>query len=78
MGGKAVCENAKKNKSGVGRGWGQDGCERRIEVIVKMPKTSRGSGVGEGGVRLGVRVVVNEKNRCYCENAKSWWGRLGG
>ena len=38
-------------------GWGgQGGCERRIEVIVKMQKSWRGS--GWGGV---VRVDVNEE-----------------
>ena len=31
-------------------GWGgQGGCERRIEVIVKMKKKSGGPGVGWGG-----------------------------
>ena len=40
---------------GVGRGGGQDGYERKIEVIVKMQKKSRGRG------RSGVRVDVNEE-----------------
>ena len=33
-----------------GSGWGcQVGCERRIEVIVKMQKKIRGGGSGPGG-----------------------------
>ena len=40
-------------------GWGQGGCEPRIELIVIMHKKSGGVGapVGEGGIR----VVVNQK-----------------
>ena len=54
---------------GGGRGRGQGGCERRIEVFVKIQKKKfgrgvRGGGVGGsvGGVGLGwgVRVYVNE------------------
>ena len=50
---------------GVGLG-GQSGCERRIEVFVKIPKKNflGGGGVGRGGgVRGGggVRVDVNEE-----------------
>ena len=33
---------------GLGRG-GQGGCERRIEVLGKINKKSRGSGGGSGG-----------------------------
>ena len=49
---------------GVGLG-GQSGCERRIEVFVKIQKKKiflggRGRGVG-GGSGLGVRVDVNEE-----------------
>ena len=46
----------------VGLG-GQSGCERRIEVFVKIPKKNFffwGGSVG-GGVRGGVRVDVNEE-----------------
>ena len=32
-------------------GWGQDGCERRIEVFVKIQKKNWGGG---GGVRVDV------------------------
>ena len=48
-----------KKKSEVVPGWGggQGGCERRIEVIVKMQKKSR-RGSEWGGV---VRVDVNEE-----------------
>ena len=48
-----------------GRGGGQSGCERRIEVFVKIPKKKiwgRGGGRLGGGVGGGVRVDVNEEN----------------
>ena len=47
---------------GVGLG-GQSGCERRNEVFVKIQKKKFGGGGrwGEGGVRGGVRVDVNEE-----------------
>ena len=38
-----------------GRGWGQGGCKRRIEVFVKI------LGGGGGRVRGGVMVDVNEE-----------------
>ena len=47
-----------------GGGWGQDGCERRIEVFMKIQKKNLGGGGGrEGGGRGrvgggGVRVDV--------------------
>ena len=46
-----------------GRGSGQGGCERRIEVFVKIQKKKYfgGGGVrGRGRVGRGVRVDVNE------------------
>ena len=47
---------------GRGRVWGQSGCERRIEVFVKIQKKNGGGGsVGGGGVGGGVRVDVNEE-----------------
>ena len=59
---------------GSGGGWGgwgpvggQSGCERRIEVFVKIQKKnffgggSGGVGGGGGGVGGGVRVDVNEE-----------------
>ena len=52
---------------GVGLG-GQSGCERRIEVFVKIQKKKfflggggGGGGRGRVGVGLGVRVDVNEE-----------------
>ena len=47
---------------GVGLG-GQSGCERRIEVFVKIQKKNLGGGgVGVGGGSgWGVRVDVNEE-----------------
>ena len=49
---------------GSGWGRGQGGCERRIEVFVKIQKKIFGGGGGGGGrwgggVGLGVRVDVN-------------------
>ena len=47
---------------GVGLG-GQSGCNRRIEVFVKIQKKFFffwGGGSGGGGVRGGVRVDANE------------------
>ena len=45
----------------VGRGRGQGGCERRIEVFVKIPKKKiffwGGGGGGGGGVRGSVGGV---------------------
>ena len=52
---------------GEGRGRGQGGCERRIEVFVKIQKKNFGGGGvwggggGLGGVGGGVRVDVNEE-----------------
>ena len=46
---------------GVGLG-GQSGCERRIEVFVKIQKKILGGGGGRwGGVGGGVRVDVNKE-----------------
>ena len=39
--------------------WGQDGCERRIEVFVKIKK--KNFFFGGGGRVGGVRVDVNEE-----------------
>ena len=53
---------------GGGRGRGQGGCERRIEVFVKIQKKKfffegggRGGGQWEGSGWGGVRVDVNEE-----------------
>ena len=49
---------------GVGLGGGQGGCERRIEVFVKIQKKLFGGGGGVGvgfGGRGRVRVDVNEE-----------------
>ena len=47
---------------GGGRGRGQGGCERRIEVFVKIQKKKSFFGGGSvGGVGGGVRVDVNEE-----------------
>ena len=58
------CENSKKKfwggggrgsvGGGVGLGGGQSGCERRIEVFVKIQKKKfLGGGVGLGGGSVG-------------------------
>ena len=47
---------------GVWGGGGQDGCERRIEVFVKLIKKMGGGGVGSGRRGGGgVRMDVNEE-----------------
>ena len=56
---------------GLGWGGGQGGCERRIEVFVKIQKKNffsggggrgeRSGGRGEGSGWWGVRVDVNEE-----------------
>ena len=50
-------------RGGGGSGWGiQDGCERRIEVFVKIQKKNWGGGSGGSGWGGGgVRVDVNEE-----------------
>ena len=60
-------------------GRGQGGCERRIEVFVKIQKKI---GVGEGGGRgrvWGVRVDVIEELKSFWENSqkKFQWGGVG-
>ena len=78
----SFCENSKKIKKklggrgggrgsvgGVGLGGGQGGCERRIEVFVKIQKKKFGGGGGVvrwgggggSGSGWGVRVDVNSK-----------------
>ena len=44
-------------RGGPGSGWvGPGGCERRVEVIVKMKKKSQGGGVGWGG-QCGLKLL---------------------
>ena len=53
---------------GVGLG-GQAGCDRRIEVSVKIQKKNRrGGGCGSGGVRLGVQDGCVRRIKSFCEN----------
>ena len=59
---------------------GQDGCERRIEVFVKIPKKKNGGvgvwgRVGGGG---GVRVDVNEDLKILRTFKKKLGGGVGG
>ena len=72
---------------GGGRGRGQGGCERRIEVFVKIQQKKKyfffcgGSGVGGtvGGVGLGggVRVDVNEELKFFVKIQKKNFGGGG-
>ena len=65
-------------------GGGQGGCERRIEVFVRIQKKNWGWG-GEGS-GLGVRVDVIEELKSFWENSQkkkfqgggSVWGWGGG
>ena len=57
---KLQSQNIFKESTG-GSGWGgggQDGCERRIEVFVKIQKNGGWAGVGGRGVGLGGGVRV--------------------
>ena len=46
-------------------GWGQDGCEPRIEVIVKMRKKSgvRSWEGGQGGCEPRIEVIVEMQKK---------------
>ena len=66
-------------------GGGQDGCERRIEVFVKIENKNWGVGSG-GGLWLGVVMVdVNEELKFLGKFTKKkfrgvgggWWGGSG-
>ena len=71
---------------GGGRGRGQGGCERRIEVFVKIQKKKNyfwgvgGVGGSVGGVVFGgVRVDVNEiEVFVKIQKKKFFWGGKGG
>ena len=55
---------------------GQDGGERRIEVILEMHKKEKKNGEGQG---LGVRVDVNEELKKMQKKIKiKVWGPVGG
>ena len=67
---------------GVGVG-GQSGCERRIEVFVKIQKKNLGGGVG--GVGGGVGVGLGGQSGCERRievfvkiKKKKWGGGVGG
>ena len=63
---------------GWGRGRGQGGCERRIEVFVKIQKKMGGSGgQWEGSGWGGVRVDVNEIE-VFVKIQKKFGGDRGG
>ena len=67
---------------GLGGGGCQGGCERRIEVFVKIQKKKWGGG-GRGRGRVwGVRVDVIEELKSFWENSQKknfrGGGRLGG
>ena len=46
---------------GSGSGWGQGGCERRIDGFCENSKKKFFFGGGGGGVGGGVRLDVNEE-----------------
>ena len=56
---------------------GQDGCERRIEVIVKMPQKSRGGGVRSGRGWRGRGVGVGRGGRGLIGSNVGGRGDLG-
>ena len=67
---------------GGGGGGGQSGCERRIEVFVKIQKKEIWGGGGRGRGRVwGVRVDVIEELKSFWENSQKkiqGGGRFGG
>ena len=80
----------KKFEGGGGRvgvglvGWGQCGCDRRIEVFVKIQKKSWGGGSGKGGGgqggcerRIKVFVKIQKKN-IFFGGGPGGGGRVGG
>ena len=74
-----VNEELKFFVRGVGLGGGQGGCERRIEVFVKIQKKKKelGGGGGEGS-GWGVRVDVIEELKFLGKFTKKKFGREGG
>ena len=70
-------------RRGVGFG-GQDGCERRIKVIVKIQKKNifflgGGGGVGEGGGRFGGQGRCEQRSEVFVKIKKKLSGvGLGG
>ena len=71
-------------RGGLGQvGGGQGGCERRIEVFVKIPKKKNlgwgREGGGGGRSRVwGVRVDVIEELKSFWENSQKKKFRVGG
>ena len=83
------CENQVRPGMGEGgglEGWGlaegelgQGGCERRIEVFVKINKKKiRGGGGGRRVVGVGVRVNVNVEGFVKIRSGRGWGGSRGG
>ena len=76
-----------KRALGVGLG-GQDGCERRIEVFVKIQKKKKIGGRGSGGGRWGIGVGLVGQSGCerrieafvkiQKKNIFFWGGGVGG
>ena len=59
-------------------GGGRGGCERRIEVFVKIQKKNLGGGVSGGGRLGGVRVDVTEELKFLRKFKKKIGGGGGG
>ena len=80
--GSAISSHPVGGGSGGGRG-GQDGCERRIKVFVKLQKILffLGGGSGRGGGSGGVRVDVNEELKFlgkFTKQNRGGGGQVGG
>ena len=65
---------------GVGLGGGvvgQGGCERRIEVFVKIQKEIGGGGVGSGGRVWGGQGRCERRSEVIVKIQKNWGGGVG-
>ena len=61
----------------VGVGGGQGGCERRIEVFVKIQKKNGGGGGGLGGIRVDVKEELKFLAKFTKINSRGSGGGVG-